>query len=399
MKQGLPINPALLTWARETAGYTLEEELEKKEYKKLAQWERGEIYPSYSQLEKLAKRYKRPLAVFCFPEPPKEERTEQALQAFRSSGCTPNKFKPKIRFLLRSAQAFQLKLKALHNNQDDTQKAKLSWLQCPFGQSIPILANHIREELRADLAIQKGCKNEDDALTYWREILAQHGVYIFKGPFGDYTISGFCLHDDLFPIIYLNSSMSKTRQIFTIFHELAHLLLKEDYLVLNSTYNQERECDFFAANFLVPDSDFDKEVQLSTITDTDELKKHHHIKELANRYKVSEAVILIKLRYKKQISQEYCDKELLKLSTSFSQKVPRIAGGGNSDYNHLSYLGRPYTRLVFEKYYQGKISQSEGANYLNIKVVSFDKKTKKVKRIFDRIESIFSLREYGNVSF
>ena len=37
---------------------------------------------------------------------------------------------------------------------------------------------------------------------------------------------GFCLQDDEFPIIYLNNSAAKSRQIFSLFHELAHLLLR-----------------------------------------------------------------------------------------------------------------------------------------------------------------------------
>src|SRR3546814_17029352 len=36
--------------------------------------------------------------------------------------------------------------------------------------------------------------------------------------------SGFCLYDEEFPIIYVNNSSAKTRQIFTYFHELAHLV-------------------------------------------------------------------------------------------------------------------------------------------------------------------------------
>ncbi|MCP4567564.1 MAG: ImmA/IrrE family metallo-endopeptidase [FCB group bacterium] len=38
--------------------------------------------------------------------------------------------------------------------------------------------------------------------------------------------SGFCLYDETFPVIYINNSQPATRQIFTLFHELAHLLLR-----------------------------------------------------------------------------------------------------------------------------------------------------------------------------
>lgn len=68
MKQGIPINPAMLKWARESAGYTLIEELHRN--KKHEEWENGVRYPTYCQLKNLSKRYKRPIAMFFFPKPP-----------------------------------------------------------------------------------------------------------------------------------------------------------------------------------------------------------------------------------------------------------------------------------------------------------------------------------------
>jgi Zn-dependent peptidase ImmA (M78 family) len=49
-------------------------------------------------------------------------------------------------------------------------------------------------------------------------------VSVFKDAFRVDDYSGFCLYDDEFPLIYVNNSTSKTRQIFTLFHELAHLI-------------------------------------------------------------------------------------------------------------------------------------------------------------------------------
>lgn len=69
MKVRIPINPSILKWARETAGYSLDEEI--KRYSKLLEWEEGKIYPTYHQLETLAKRYKRQIAVFLLPNIPK----------------------------------------------------------------------------------------------------------------------------------------------------------------------------------------------------------------------------------------------------------------------------------------------------------------------------------------
>jgi hypothetical protein len=76
------INPALLIWARTTAGYELVGAAEALDLsqEKLEAWEGGEDQPSIHQLPKLAELYKRPLAVLYLPEPPQ---TFQPMHDFR----------------------------------------------------------------------------------------------------------------------------------------------------------------------------------------------------------------------------------------------------------------------------------------------------------------------------
>ncbi len=76
------INAALLVWARESIGLTLDDAAAKLRIAsgRLADWEAGASRPSIAQLRKLAGIYKRPLAVFFLPEP---QRGFQALRDFR----------------------------------------------------------------------------------------------------------------------------------------------------------------------------------------------------------------------------------------------------------------------------------------------------------------------------
>lgn len=66
------ITPALISWARESAGFTVAEAAEKLdiEEQQLADWENPAIDdgPSIPQLRKLAALFKRPLAVFYMSE-------------------------------------------------------------------------------------------------------------------------------------------------------------------------------------------------------------------------------------------------------------------------------------------------------------------------------------------
>ena len=77
--QTIPYNPALLRWARDNAGLSLHEAVLLAKIKpprqsnnkecftpedRLASWEEGRASPSLSQLESLAKAYRRPLVTF-----------------------------------------------------------------------------------------------------------------------------------------------------------------------------------------------------------------------------------------------------------------------------------------------------------------------------------------------
>ena len=78
-KNGIPVNPQILKWARESLGLSTEDVANIFDAKTVisevvAAWESGKMFPTYPQLETLAyKIYERPLALFFFPEPPEEE--------------------------------------------------------------------------------------------------------------------------------------------------------------------------------------------------------------------------------------------------------------------------------------------------------------------------------------
>ena len=82
----------------------------------------------------------------------------------------------------------------------------------------------VREYLGVTLAQQTAWRDADEALKEWRRALHRVGIFVFKDAFREESFSGFSLYDDVFPIIYVNNSVPETRQIFTLFHELGHLL-------------------------------------------------------------------------------------------------------------------------------------------------------------------------------
>ena len=80
------MNPAILRWARERNGLSIDELAKKvkREPDEVRMWEDGTLVPSYACLEELAYRHlKIPLAVFYFPEPPPLDNPEMNLEGFQ----------------------------------------------------------------------------------------------------------------------------------------------------------------------------------------------------------------------------------------------------------------------------------------------------------------------------
>ena len=69
------VEPSILTWARATAGLSIEEAANSLQTKpeKVQAWEEGEESPSMAQLRKMATAYKRILSDFYLPAAPREE--------------------------------------------------------------------------------------------------------------------------------------------------------------------------------------------------------------------------------------------------------------------------------------------------------------------------------------
>ena len=373
------VNPKIIQWARERARYSLESVAVKfkKDVSVIEKWESGEDFPTYSQLEKLAEIYKRPLALFFFPEPPLEAEEKQefrTLPDFEIENLAADTI-----YALRQAKAMQLSLQEINNGINPSTKKIFQDISVSSRDDLRKLAEQIRNYLNVTLEEQLTWNDQETALKKWRSAVEEAGIFIFKRSFKQREISGFCLIDIEFPIIYLNNSTEKSRQIFTIFHELAHILLqtngitKSDDRYINSLQGENKYieifCNKFAAEFLLPNHVFSEIIRetIVNVNDNDKI-----ISKISSDYKVSREVVLRKLLDNNLISQkEYT----LKVREWYSEQVGKSQdknkkSGGNPYANQATYLGENYLKLVFNKYYQGQYDIERVADYLNIKKVA-----------------------------
>ena len=227
------------------------------------------------------------------------------------------------------------------------------------------MAREVREYIGISLEEQCSWRTDDDALKNLRQALFEIGIFVFKDAFRVPEYSGFGLYDEIFPIIYVNNSASKTRQIFTLFHELGHLLfrtsgidtMKGEYIpsLPPAARRIEVQCNRFAAQFLLPEAAFrDAFAGFDPNENTAEL--------LAARFHVSREFLY----------RMFLDRGLIE-EAAYTEAAARWAdqrqdrAGGNPYWTKISYLGREYIELALSQYHQNRIDQIQLAEYLDFK--------------------------------
>ncbi len=372
--EGIPVNGDVLRWARETAGLSIDDVIKKigrkgVSYETVLAWEAEIESPTYTQLERLAYEvYKRPLAMFFFPEPPEETTPKQS---FRTLPDYEVEIMPSaMRMLVRKASVFQLNLYELYENVNPATKQITQDLSFNPNVSAVEMAKTVRDYFSVTIEQQNSWKNTDMALKFWREKLEAHGIFVFKDAFHTDQFSGFCLYDEKFPIIYVNNSKPFTRQIFTLFHELTHLLFKtggidtriDDYINYLEGESKQIEvlCNKFAGEFLAPTEYFNLRLKNRTIDDS-------MIAELAHFFHVSREVILRRLLDKELINQKYYENKVITWMQESTTKSSNSSGG--NPYNTKgAYLGKKYIEKAFSSYYKQQITSERLADYLGVKV-------------------------------
>lgn len=369
------VNPEIIIWARKRNGFTVDALAKRMnlEPREITMWENGDKTLSYTVLEKLAyKHFKIPLALFFLTKPPDIEDPRNNFR--RLPDYELKRFSYDTLQKLRLGQAYQESLAALVPK--GVFKRKIFRELDLRGFSAVQLAKKTRDYLGVSVQRQLAFKGVEEAFKYWRYALEQAGIFTFKDTFKDKFISGFCLLHSEWPIIFINNSNAFSRQIFTLAHELGHILLgvhgvsdvDETYFRYLNSHDKmlEIRCNEFAAEMLVPADMFLGDIALF------EKEGFGIIPELAKKYSVSREVILRRLLEHRAISAE----DYESLSAKWNRDYLRTNGGrkgGNYYLTRLAYLGEGFTRLAFDNYAAGRLSPVDLANHLNVKARSLKK--------------------------
>ena len=229
------------------------------------------------------------------------------------------------------------------------------------------LANKFREYLGVDLLKSK---KPEELLSYYKKIIEEKLlVSIIEYPFKADDVRAFSIFSDI-SVIALNEQDEPKIKLFSLFHEICHLLKKTSSICsieIEKQSQQEIEsfCNNFAAEFLVPENDLELEI-----------KKYSVVKEgvsnLSNTYGVSKQVImlrLLKLNYIDSTTyvnfKEGFDKELEKKKSGLRRR--------NWDKVFFNRVGNLAIREVSNAYKKRDITFFESTRILNLKTKYVEK--------------------------
>ena len=271
---------------------------------------------------------------------------------------------------IRRAHAYQIALKELFEGHNPAERRIWQTVSLSPDKNIPAQAKGVREYLGITLERQTAWKSDEQALKEWRKSIEDCGVFVFKSAFKQKDVSGFCLMDEHLPIIYLNNSTTKTRQIFSLMHELAHLLFhinglsKFDKSYIEQLPTREKEieqfCNAIAAEVLIPGDDF--AIQSRRFPDDVEKALESQFSTLAGRYGVSREAILRRFLDQGRVSKAFYESK-----AKFWAAQKKQEGGGNWYLNQGTYISDRFAKEVVSRHYKHQISLEQAADYLGIK--------------------------------
>jgi Zn-dependent peptidase ImmA (M78 family) len=354
------INPYVLQWAREEAGYDASEiaaklKVSQEKYKK---WEGdGEAVP-LGKLRDIANYYKRQLAVFFLPEVPLKIAKPKD---FRNIIPSKSKLSKKVLSVMRDVMYFRQT--ALEIQGEAYWKDRYRWLEeIPMGINADTSAAWLREKLNISVTEQLSWKYPNEAYCIWRNAVEDRlGILVFQFPMPLKEVQGFCYTDQYPYALVVNSNHSYTARIFSIFHEIAHIVKHNSGMCLldDITEKQDEEWEYntFAGKVLIPND---------ALVQTENLKEIH---TYANKFKISPEAYLRRLKAENAIGT----KNFFILLNDIKSKYPNIPKRTDTtiikpEVKSRASRGETFYNLVFDALNQNRISYTQASGMLDLNI-------------------------------
>lgn len=358
----LPVNKRLLFWARDEQGLSLDDAALEAGIDKtlIKSWEDGATRPSLTQIERLSDAYRRPISVFFRKDPPPaslRKPNDRRLLAGRAD-----------RYHFKTNRAIRLA-----NNLQDMAfdlfsefqvQAKLKLAKYTLADDPEVAAETERKKLNVPWPIQKSWQ-PSKGFSWWRKTLEDtYRLLVFRLEFPLEDARGFSITGKYPFVIAINKKEQIYGRNFTLFHEFAHFLLREDGICLmderkkgrGADFEIERWCNRFAAGFLLPEAGFLAEAKsFPDIADGN----FESLRAFSDSVKVSGHAILIRMAEYGLLPADEVDE----LATDFNKylKANKRPARGPKIYatNIVNQKGNLLPKYAVSGYEKGVVSHGQ----------------------------------------
>lgn len=374
----IKIKPDILKWARETIGFDVPTAAKKISVKPevVLEWEQTEQEISIPRLRKIANTYKRSLGLFLLPSAPKVSAFPPDFRTLDSTKA--DTLSPETRIAIRKAQKNREFFVEILESLD--QKQTPINLSFSLNDNPVKLANKFRSHLNINFETQAKWENKSEALKIWIDAVENFGILVFQMTLPIKELRAFCLRDHhLPPAVVLNTKDDIHARIFSLFHEVSHLLIKQSEIDQLTLKKGEKEAhkivewfaNNFAGSFLVPEESLLNNPFAKKYL---EGKSDYDLRRLKGQYKVSTEVILRRFLNIGSITEkEYkekkaiLDKEIEQYRKNQEQKKKEKAGFRSVSRESFQRAGVLLTNKTFTAIDKGKITNYDVSRFFEIK--------------------------------
>lgn len=382
------VEGALLAWARESAGYSVQEIADhfKKAPETIRAWEQGEQTLFMGQLRALANLYKRPISDFYLPAPPEERPMPHDFR--RSPGEVAGRYSPALRRQLRLAR--QRQELTIYLREDMGELPANFPHQIGREQSPEQAGSFIRDILGITISEQCRWKDPYAALKFWRRHIEELDVLVFQTEGIDVGETwGFSIVEPVLPVIGINKSLAPNGRTLTMIHEFVHILLGKGGIcdIDDHTPRDPREldievfCNHAAAAALMPEDDFKADPVVRSRQQPAADWSDGEIRQIAATFCVSrEAAVRRLLTFNLTTPGFYRSKHAAYQAERAAQKArnreesrERPFKGQNRAQRALSDFGGNYVRAVLNSFGEDRITLADAAQYLEVRAPALRK--------------------------
>lgn len=364
------VRPALLRWARERAG--LGPDVLAQRFPKLADWEREEARPTLKQLEDFAKATHAPIGYLFLSEPPVERvpiPDFRTIENRRIGHPSPD--------LLETIYLCQQRQEWYRDYVRSLKEESLSFIgsETPTSDVVKT-ADKIRQALNFSIEERHQFPTWTEALRRFIEQADRLGVLVMiNGVVGSNNhrklspseFRGFAISDEFAPLVFINGADTKSAQMFTLAHELAHLWLGQSALsdmeaASAPTHQVENWCNRVAAELLVP-----------LVVFREQLRPNEEIgaalNRLAKHFKVSTLVVLRRIYDAGGLTQEAFWRAY-KVELNRLLEIQKAGSGGDFYLTLGVRVGKRFARALVANTLEGQTLHRDAFRLLGFSKLS-----------------------------